>query len=117
MPAEIINGWRVTSDSEQFRIFPKNRYGQTVPVTRSNQFLRLQQDGNTIIVKRYLHRGLWYWRISTSDKHQYDLDIQDELSNLLFPVEGLRNGEGRRIGDRKQAKNVMDGFMAGRFAI
>lgn len=118
MPAEIINGWRVTSDSETFRIFPKNKKGETTPITRCNQFLRLQRDDALVVIKRYLHQGQWFWKISTrGEKHCYDLDIRDELSHLLFPVSGLRNGEGQRVGDREKVTDVMVGFMTGRFAI
>ncbi len=118
MPAEIINEWRVTSDSETFRIFPKAADGTTRPITRVNQFLRLQKDGALVVVKRYLHHGIWFWKISTmGDKHCYDLDVRDELSRLLFPVEGRRSGEGRRIGDQEKAADVMVGFLTGRFAI
>ncbi len=117
MPAEIINDWRLTSDSERFRIFPKNKKGETTPVYRENHFLRLQRNGALIVIKRYLHQGQWLWRISTSDKPVYDLDVRDELSRLLFPVEGLRDGEGRRLGDRDKAEAVMIGFITGRFAI
>lgn len=118
MPAEIINGWRITSDQETFRIFPKNKQGETTPITRCNQFLRLQQNGHLVVIKRYLHQGLWFWRISTlGEKAVYDLDVRDELSRLLFPVPGLRDGEGRRLGDREKATEVMIGFLTGRFAI
>ncbi len=118
MPAEIINGWRVTSDSEQFRIFPKAADGTTRPITRVNQFLRLQQNGNLVVCKRYLHQGQWFWKISTrGEKHCYDLDIRDELSHLLFPIAGKRDGEGQRLGDREKAVDVLVGFLSGRFAI
>lgn len=117
MAAETINGWTVTSDSETFRIFPKGADGKTRPITRINQFLYLTNDRNEqIIVKRYLHQGQWFWKISTCEKHKYDLDIRDSLSRLLFPVPGLRDGEGRRLGDREKATDVMIGFMAGRYA-
>lgn len=118
MAAEIINGWRVTSDSERFRIFPQNRKGETVPVYRENHFLRLQKDGALVVIKRYLHQRQWFWRISTlGEKAVYDLDVRDELSRLLFPVPGKRDGEGRRLGDREKATDVMVGFLTGRYAI
>jgi hypothetical protein len=118
MPAEIINGWRITSDSETFRIFPKAADGTTRPITRCNQFLRLQRDGALIVIKRYLHQRQWFWKVSTlGDKHCYDLDVRDELSRLLFPVPGKQDGEGRRLGDREKATEVMVGFLTGRFAI
>ena len=117
MPAETINGWTISSESEMFRIFPKNRQGEVRPVTKINQFLRLRNSqGGDLTIKRYFHQGQWYWRLSTEDKPVYDLDVRDQIARTLFPIPGKFDGEGRRAGDRHKAEEVLVGFLTGRYA-
>jgi hypothetical protein len=111
----MLNGWSVTSDQETFRIFPKDKRGNTRPITRINQFLYLQgSNGQMITFKRYLHQGQWYWRSSQVNKPIYDLDVRDELSRLLFPLPNARNGEGHRVGCYDKTTTLMLQWISGK---
>ena len=99
----VIGGWSVSYMSEQFRIFPKNKAGQTIPIRRVNYFLTLKHTRNTdeIVFKRYLHRGLWYWRDSREKASQYEDEIVKEIARHLFK------------GDRVKAENLIISMLMG----
>ncbi len=81
-----IGNYLVSADSETFRIFPKNKKGQTTPITRINQFLYLRcaKSGVTTVFKRYLHQKRWYWRDSRDTQPTSESAVLSEVSRMLF---------------------------------
>jgi hypothetical protein len=82
----VIGSYLVSHDAETFRIFPKNRAGETVPVTRFNYFLYLRCtfSGQLVTFKRYLHQKNWFWRDSRDAKPTDDRSVQKEVARMLF---------------------------------
>lgn len=79
-----IGEYTVSAESETFRIFPKNRHGQTVPVTRINTFISLtHRSGVRVVFKRYLHMKKWYWRDSRDTRPCEETDVVKEVSRML----------------------------------
>src|SRR5262245_41662835 len=98
---KVIGRWKVTIEQERYRIFPKNKDGETVPVQRWNRFIILLHEAHDepIVFKNYLHRGSWLWNDSREPKKPcYEIDVEKELARLLFK------------GDRAQAKELMVSF-------
>jgi hypothetical protein len=87
-----IGNWLVSADSETFRIFPRNRRGETIPVTRINHFLYLRctLSGMLVTFKRYLHQGAWFWRDSRDRTWAFEADVIAEVARMLF-----RGDEGK----------------------
>lgn len=98
-----IGNWLVSYDSETFRIFPKNKRGETVPVTITRHFLYLQdvRTGTLISLKRYRHRREWYWRDSRDPKPTMEFVVIGEVARLLFG------------GDRERAKALLTRMLLG----
>lgn len=84
--AVTIGGYLVSADSEQFRIFPKNKQGQTTPITRINHFLYLRnvQTGHLTVMKRYLHMKMWYWKDSRDKASCDESQIVSEIARMLY---------------------------------
>lgn len=80
-----IGNYLVSADRETFRIFPKNRAGQTIPVTRINNFIYLEcvKGGGTVIFRRYLHMKQWHWRDSRDVRPCDESDVLRELKRML----------------------------------
>ena len=79
-----IGDYTVHAESERFRIFPKNRHGQTVPVTRINHFIYLtHKSGVQVTLKRYLHMKNWYWRDSRDKGPCDEMHVVSEVSRML----------------------------------
>lgn len=81
-----IGNWMVSTDREQFRIFPKNKQGQTVPVTRINIFLTLTciRSGAVVVFKRYWHMKQWFWRDSRDSKPCDEMHVLEEVARMLY---------------------------------
>lgn len=92
----VIGNYDVSSDSEVFRIFPKNKKnGKVTPITRVNHFLYLRHvpSGSLIVMKRYLHMNNWYWRDSRDTKPTSESTILAEVSRMLFGGDQDRGAE------------------------
>lgn len=91
----VIGNYKVSSDSEIFKIFPKNKKGQTTPITRVNHFLYLEHipSGTLTVMKRYLHMNNWYWRDSRDTKPTSESTILAEVSRMLFGGDQDRGAE------------------------
>lgn len=98
-----INGWTVTADSETFRIFPTNKKGQTIPITRINQFLYLRNPSGAglIVLKRFLHQKEWRWRDSLVEKTVDEVLIRKRIASTLFK------------GDEGKATDLMVRWVSG----
>jgi len=99
--------YSVMADSETFRIYPKNKQGQTVPVTRINYkwFVR-HESGTLVVFKRYLHQKRWYWSDSRVKGPCSEEHVLAEVSRMLFAGDRSKGGDllmrnltGRPIAD------------------
>ncbi len=98
----VINGWTVSADSETFRIFPQNAKGQTIPITRINQFLYLRNaTGGLVVLKRFLHQKEWRWRDSLVEKTVDEVLIRKRIAGVLFG------------GDEERATDLMVRWVSG----
>lgn len=89
-----IGNYLVHADSEKFRIFPQNRFGEVTPITRENQFLylRCQTTGSLTVLKRYLHQKQWFYRDSRDKNRSDETLVLGEIARMLF------NGDKERAG-------------------
>ncbi len=81
-----IGSYIVSAESETFRIYPKNKKGESIPVTRVNNFIYLRDAGSSklVVFKRYLHCKQWYWRDSRELKPVHEADVVSEIARMLF---------------------------------
>jgi hypothetical protein len=98
-----IGRYVVSYDSEQFRIFPKNAKGETVPVWRINHFLYLRcaATGQLTVFKRYLHMKSWYWRDSRDPRPVSEAAVVGEVARMLFR------------GDESHARDLLVAVLTG----
>jgi hypothetical protein len=84
-----VGNWLVSGNAEIFRIFPKNRNSETIPVTRINRFLYLRctKTGTMVTFKNYLHMKKWYWRDSRDKKPCHEIDVFREIARMLQVTE------------------------------
>jgi hypothetical protein len=110
-----INGWTLEKSTETYRIFPKGKNGEAIPVTKVNNFLTLRNaaKGVEVTFKRYLHMKQWYFRCSLDKEPIHELDVRDTVARILFPFPGKLDGEGRKAGDREKAVDVLLWWVAG----
>ena len=92
--------WEVRLDNEVFRIFPKNKDGQTFPVTVRRSFIYLRRENllgeyDGITFKHYLHRRNLYWSDSRQKGSCARHHVSRSLARLLFK------------GDEEPAKMLM----------
>lgn len=83
---EQFGRYHVCIDRKIGHIFPKNKDGKSVPVRIDVTSLILKHDcGNTMTIKRYLHRGRWYWSDSRY-KHGgcHQSHVLNEVAAMLF---------------------------------
>jgi hypothetical protein len=80
-----VNNWIVSHETEKFRIFPKNRAGESIPVWRHNIFLNLRhaRTGDVVVFKHYLHQKAWLWRDSREQKPVDEVDVLREVARML----------------------------------
>ncbi len=115
MATTTINGYTLETSTETYRIFPKGRNGEAIPVTKVNNFLTLRNaaKGVEVTFKRYLHMKQWYYRCSLDKEPIHELDVRDTVARILFPIPGKLDGEGRKAGDREKAVDVLLWWVAG----
>jgi hypothetical protein len=90
-----VGNYDVMVDSDHYRIFPKNRQGETIPVTISKQLIHLRAvpTGRVTTFKRFKHRGKWKWsdsrhkRGGCSEQH-----VRAELARMIFRGDGEAAG-------------------------
>lgn len=80
-----VNNWFVSHERERFRIFPKNRAGETIPVWRHNIFLTLRHHANSdvVVFKHYLHQRQWLWRDSREKEMVSESEVLREVARML----------------------------------
>lgn len=78
--------YRVMLDSEMFRIFPKGRDGQSIPVTISRFYINVQHATSKELVtfKRHLHQKRWKWNDSRSKGVVSEQHVLGELARMLY---------------------------------
>lgn len=80
-----IGNYTVSSDSETFRIFPRNKKGESIPVTITRTFLHLRHAAGALVtITRYRHRRDWLWRDSRYDKPVTYRQVVDNVASMLF---------------------------------
>lgn len=64
LPSLDHANYALSFDAEQFRIFPKTKNDETIPVTIYRKHLNLQHklSGEIVQFKYYYHRGQWKWK-------------------------------------------------------
>ena len=76
--------YTVATESEEFRIYPTNRFGETIPVTINRKtILFTHKSGDSFVLKHHLYRGQWRWNDSRcgSVTEEY---ITQEVARMLF---------------------------------
>lgn len=98
-----VGSWMVDYKREEFRIFPRGKNGKTVPVRRINFFITLKhiKHGDSIVFKRYLHQGNWFWRDSREKNWVYEDEVVSELARHLYR------------GNKEGAKNLITSMLLG----
>lgn len=81
--------WSYRLRYEAFRIFPKNKEGESIPVWVRRSFLEMKtdlKDGSAavIVVKYFKHRRQFYWSDSRQKGSQPRHQIKSEVARLLF---------------------------------
>lgn len=77
--------YRVEKRSENFRIFPKNKKNETIPLTIDRQFFILYHPcGDTVEFKKYLWRGRLLWGDSRQKGNVSEDFVVSELARMLF---------------------------------
>jgi hypothetical protein len=78
--------YAITTDRDEFRIFPRNKHGQTRPVRIVRIFIKLTEDTTKeeITFKRYLHRKQWYWGDSRVNGPVSDAHVIGEIARMAF---------------------------------
>jgi len=81
-----IGRYLAATDTETYRIFPKNAKGESIPVTRINHFLylRSQDSGELVVFKRYWHMREWHWRDSRDKEPCSEAHVMREIARMLF---------------------------------
>ena len=80
-----IGNWLVSHETERYRIFPKNRRGDSIPVWRHNVFiyLRCTLSGGLVVFKHFLHQKQWLWRDSREKGLVCESDVLKEVARML----------------------------------
>lgn len=76
--------YTVTTDDENFHIYPENKYGETIRVPINRKTIHItHKSGDTINLKHHLYRGEWRWNDSRcgSVTEEY---VTKELARMLF---------------------------------
>lgn len=80
----VINGYTVQKITECFRIFPKNRKGDTIPLTINRRLFTLRRAGTELTMKEHLYRGRLLWNDSRVKGSIDKSEVVSEIARMLF---------------------------------